>query len=200
MDELGEMKYSINIREIKSSFIIKRVFSFLNDKQKLNMIIYNKELQNNFELDIEDYIKISGKYKINGKNGKGSVYSLNTFKLIFEGEYINGKRNGKGKEYFDNVKLKSKFAEVQLFRHLKFKRLYIDDKRNGKGKEYFDNDKLKSKINKVPPFRRLKFERKYINDKRNRKGKESDNELRFKIKFIDEKKMKKEKNILMIVY
>ena len=25
--------------------------------------------------------------------------------LIFEGEYLNGKRNGKGKEYYDNGKL-----------------------------------------------------------------------------------------------
>ena len=28
--------------------------------------------------------------------------------MIFEGEYYNGKRNGKGKEYYDNGKLKYK--------------------------------------------------------------------------------------------
>ena len=27
-------------------------------------------------------------------------------KLIFEGKYLNGERNGKGKEYYDNGKLK----------------------------------------------------------------------------------------------
>jgi len=26
-------------------------------------------------------------------------------KIIFEGEYLNGKRNGKGKEYYNNGKL-----------------------------------------------------------------------------------------------
>ena len=26
--------------------------------------------------------------------------------MLFEGEYIQGKRNGKGKEYYDNGKLK----------------------------------------------------------------------------------------------
>ena len=33
------------------------------------------------------------------KNGKGRVKEYNFGKLIFEGEYLNGKKNGKGKEY-----------------------------------------------------------------------------------------------------
>ena len=33
------------------------------------------------------------------RNGKGKEYYNG--KLRFEGEYLNGKRNGKGKEYFD---------------------------------------------------------------------------------------------------
>ena len=32
----------------------------------------------------------------------------NYVKLMFEGEYLNGKRNGKGKEYYYNGKLKGK--------------------------------------------------------------------------------------------
>ena len=41
--------------------------------------------------------------------------------LKFEGEYLNGKRNGKGKEYYENGKLK-------------FKGEYLNGKRwNGKG-------------------------------------------------------------------
>jgi len=86
------------IVEIKSSFILKKIFNFLNAKQKLNIIIYNKQLQEKIEVNIEDYKKISGKYKIAQKTGKGVEYILNTNKLIFEGEYLNGKRNGKGKE------------------------------------------------------------------------------------------------------
>ena len=41
------------------------------------------------------------------KNGKGKIneYYYNG-KLVFEGEYINGERNGKGKEYnYKNGKL-----------------------------------------------------------------------------------------------
>ena len=40
MAEFKEIKYLIG--DIKSSYIIKGIFLFLNDKQKLNMIIYNK--------------------------------------------------------------------------------------------------------------------------------------------------------------
>ena len=86
-----------NIRRIKSSYIIKEVFSFLYEKQKLNMIIYNKRLQNILGVDIEDYKKISGKYVIGGKNGKRKEYDLKTNKLIFEGEYLNGKEMEKQK-------------------------------------------------------------------------------------------------------
>ena len=41
--------------------------------------------------------------------------------LKYEGEYLNGKRNGKGKEYYKNGKLK-------------FEGEYLNGERNGKGK------------------------------------------------------------------
>jgi len=95
-----ELKEKIKIQDdIKSSYIIKEVFSFLKEKNKLNIIIYNRELQKIIGVDIEDYKKIDGKNKKGIKNGKGKEYLLNTKILIFEGEYLNGKRNGKGKEY-----------------------------------------------------------------------------------------------------
>ena len=43
--------------------------------------------------------------------------------LIFEGEYLNGERHGKGKDYFSNGQLK-------------FEGEYLNGKRSGKGKEY----------------------------------------------------------------
>ena len=42
-------------------------------------------------VDIEDYKKTSGKYRIIEKNGKGREYELGTNYLIFEGEYLNEK-------------------------------------------------------------------------------------------------------------
>ena len=71
-------EFKINYKYIKSSYIIKEIFSFLNIKQKLNVIIYNKELQNICLINIEDYKNISGKYKIGERNGKGKEYKLSS--------------------------------------------------------------------------------------------------------------------------
>ena len=57
------------------------------------------------------------------KNGKGIEYD-DDGNLIFEGEYLNDERNGKGKEYYyDNG-------------GLIFEGQYLNGKRNGKGKEH----------------------------------------------------------------
>ena len=162
MAELKEIKPNINLTDIKSSYIIKEVFSFLNEKQKLNMIIYKKDLQKMFLVGIEDYIKISGIFKIVEKNGKGKEYLLEINQLIFEGEYLNRKRNGRGKE-------------ISLDGELQFEGEYLNGKRNGKGKEYYDNEKLK-------------FEGEYLNGKKwNGKGKEYNynGKLKFEGEYIN---------------
>jgi len=139
MEKIEGIIYKINIKDIKSSFIIKRIFSFLSEKKILNLIRHNKELQKNFVVDIKDYKKVSGKYKIGGKNGYGKEFIINTNILIFEGEYLNGKRNGIGKGYDYNGKLI-------------FEGEYLNGKINGKGKQYYENGKLK-------------FEGEYFNEK-----------------------------------
>ena len=48
--------------------------------------------------------------------------------LIFVGEYLNGKRHGKGKEYY--------------IEKIKFEGEYLNGKRHGKGKEYWNNGKV----------------------------------------------------------
>ena len=67
MTEKEDIKSKIDLRAIKSSYIQKQIFSFLNEKQNLKMIIYNKKLQKLCLVGIEDYKKKSGKYKIGGK-------------------------------------------------------------------------------------------------------------------------------------
>jgi len=106
MDEFKNIRYKINIKDIKSSYITKKLFSFLSRKQKLDIIMYNKNLQKILSIGIKDYKKIYGKYIIGEKNGKGKEFLSNTDKLIFEGEYLNWKKNGKGKEYYKNYNLK----------------------------------------------------------------------------------------------
>ena len=133
MAENENVKSKINIRNIKSSYILKTLLSFLNEKQKLNMIVYNKELQKICLVDIKDYKNVSLKYKIGERNGKGKEYIKNTKRLIFEGEYLNGKRNGKGKEYNYNGKLR-------------FEGEYLNGKKwNGKGYNIKGNMEYKIK-------------------------------------------------------
>ena len=129
MDEFSEFESRINLRNIKSSYIIQKMFSYIYEKQKLIMIIYNKELQKICLVDIGNYKKISGKYRIGEKNGKGKEYIIDIDILIFEGEFLNGKRNGEGKEYYYDGKLK-------------FEGEYLNGEKNGKGKEYYDNGKF----------------------------------------------------------
>ena len=64
-------------------------------------------------------ILFEGEYLNGEKNGKGKEYDYYSGKLLFEGEYLNGERNGKGKEYdFYSGKL-----------------LFDGEYLNGKGKE-----------------------------------------------------------------
>ena len=99
-DKFEKIHSKLNLLiSIKSQYILRSIFSHLNEKRKLLMINNNKLIQNKLNLDLEYYKKISGKYKIADKNGLGKEYRLDSDILIFEGEYKNRRRNGKGKEY-----------------------------------------------------------------------------------------------------
>ena len=121
-------KNFININSIDKN-MIKSIFNFLDEKRKLNIIKYNRNYQNQLNIDIEDYEKESGKLKIGEKNGNVKIYLLNSNKLLFDVEYLNGKKHGKAKEYNE-------------YGVLKFEGEYLNGKKNGKGKEYYDNGKI----------------------------------------------------------
>ena len=179
---------NIKLNDIKSSDIKKEIFSFLDVKQKLKMIVYSKELQKMLCIGIKDYKKIKGICKIGEKNGEGKEYIVDTNILIFEGKYSNGRRNGKGKEYYKNNKLKfegeylngkkwsgigynvngkkefeikdgiGNIKEYNDNGELIFEGEYKNGERNGKGKEYFKNGKII-------------FEGEYLDGRKNGKGK-----------------------------
>ena len=83
--------------KIKSSYFIKNMLSNLEEGNKLKAVKYNKRLQNNLDINLFNYKEFTKKYVIYEENGKGKEYNYND-SLIYEGEYLNGKRNGKGKE------------------------------------------------------------------------------------------------------
>ena len=167
MAEFEVIKSKIKLRDIKSSYILKIIFLFLNEKQKLKIIVYSKELQKMCLIGIEDYKKIRNIYKIGGKSGEGKEYIINANILTFEGEYLNGKKNGKGKEYFDNG-------------NIKFDGEYLNGKIwNGNGYNINGNMEFKiedgrGNINEYEYNGKIAFEGEYLNGERNGKGKEYD--------------------------
>ena len=109
------------LNNIKSDFFVKFLFSYLDEKQKLYLLKYNKSLQKLLNINIINYQCISGRYIIYEKNGIGKEYNGYSNLLVYAGEYLNGKRNGKGKEYFG-------------INNIEFEGEYLNDKKNGKGK------------------------------------------------------------------
>ena len=84
----------------------------------------------------ENKFVFEGEYK-NGKikNGKGMLYN-HKGNIIFNGDYINGKRNGIVYEYYEkneNININIPSENIPL---LKYEGKYIDDEKNGLGKEY----------------------------------------------------------------
>ena len=90
------------LNNIKSKYILELILSFTEEKTKFKIIKYNKQLQSKLDMTIVTYRTLSGKYiiyenNIKGKK-KGKEYNIND-KILYEGEFLNGERNGKGKEY-----------------------------------------------------------------------------------------------------
>ena len=56
-------------------------------------------------MNIKNYKLFKRKYATFDKNGLAKEYGLFDNKLIYEGEYLNSERNGKGKEYNNNGQL-----------------------------------------------------------------------------------------------
>ena len=87
------------------------------------------------------------------KNGNGHIKEYDDGSFIFEGEYLNGQRNGKGKEIEsgNNVKFIGEYLNGLRNGYGKeiyplFIGEYLNGKRNGKGKEYKENICLDIKL------------------------------------------------------
>ena len=133
------------LKNIKSSFFIKFLFSNLKHGKKLAIIKYCKSLQDIMYINLIDYKIFKGNCIIYETKTKGKEYNYKGL-LEYDGEYLNGKKNGKGKEY---IPVNTLIYEGE----------YLDGKRNGKGKEYHITGELI-------------FEGEYLNGEKNGKGKE----------------------------
>ena len=81
------------LKNIKSSYLIKLIFVYLDERQKLKLVEQIKNIQKNLDIGIINYKFFSGKYIIYESNGIGKEYKAKDDKLIFEGGYLNGERN-----------------------------------------------------------------------------------------------------------
>ena len=150
------------LKNIKSSYFIKMTFEFIVDRQKIKVIKYNKALQSMLNINIIYYKYFTGKYLKFESNGITKEYSGFNDCLLYEGEYLNGKRNGKGKEY-------------NYYGNLIYEGEYLNGKRNGKGKEYNDEGEII-------------FEGEYLNNKKTVRYKYGANSSRiYKIKYDGDK-------------
>ena len=147
----------------------------MNDKRNGKGKEYNKSKTFIFEGEFYNDLKWTGTaYNNRGilyelKNGKCNsiVELINDGSLFFEGQYVDGKRYGKGIEYYNkyynfvgeylNGKRHGIGKEYQ-YGKLIYEGEFLNDERNGKGKEYFDSE--------------LKYEGGFLNGKRHGKGKE----------------------------
>ena len=111
------------ISEIKSSFVLHNIFSFIDISLNLKIINYNKLLQKKLSINKNKYRDISKKYRIGGRNGLVKEYLKDTDDLIFEGEVKDGKKDGLGKEY-------------DIEGNIIFEGEYKNGKKNGHGKKY----------------------------------------------------------------
>ena len=151
------------LKNIKSKYILEiYVLSYLDDKRKLNLVKYSKKFQRKIEVNLVDYKCCSKKYIIYDTNKKVKEYNALNDKLIFEGEYLNKKRNGFGKEYYkdDNAIYIGEFLNGKKWNGKINSCEDIQNLKAGKGfiKEYYDDG-------------RIKFEGQYLNGERNGEGK-----------------------------
>ena len=135
------------LENIRSKYILKSLLMYISEKKKLNLVRYNKNIQSKLNIKLLNYKIFSGICTTIYEDNKNiKIYDAYKDNLVYEGEFSNGHKNGKGKEYDNNGRLR-------------FEGEYINGERNGKGKEYYDNGKLK-------------FEGEYHYGLRNGKGKE----------------------------
>ena len=78
-------------RKIRSTFILKKIFYNINEKNKFRIVVYNKKIQIKLGLNIINFIRYSGKYKIES-NGEIKIFNSYNEKLLFKGFYSNNKK------------------------------------------------------------------------------------------------------------
>ena len=159
---------------------------------------WNGKLYNNFNDEIytinygKGYVKefieekniiFEGEYLNGEKYGKGKEYDINN-KLMFEGEYLNGEKHGKGEEYsYDgNLNFEGEYKKGKKWDGYFTNKQDIYNIKNGNGYIIEYNDYVKNLI----------FEVEYANGEKNGKGKkyDYDGKIKFEGEYLNDYKAK----------
>ena len=132
------------LNSILSEYFIRNMFFYIYNKRQLKLVRYNKKLQQILHVNLDHFKIYSDKYILYKGVGLWKEYTSSDDRLIYEGEYLDGQRNGFGKEYDKKGKII-------------FEGEYINGKRwDGTFKTYYDNGNIlfdceyvKGKINGV---------------------------------------------------
>ena len=153
---------------IKATYTIKILFDHIFERRKLKIVKYNISLKNILGLNLIDYIRFSGRYiKYETKDkDKGKKYNSFTDEVVFEGEYKNGERNGKGKEYdkLGNLIFEGEWKSGKRWnvkRCGKYDNVFKKELKEGKGVLY-----------EYSECKQILYRGEYSNGERNGKGKE----------------------------
>ncbi len=139
---------NINLKHsIKSKYLLQEIFSYLYENIKLKIIKNNKAYQKLLEINIENFKKLSGRYKIRVKNGNWEEYNIKNNKLLYKGQYKNGKRNGEGEEYHENGNLKFKGKYLNGYRiegkgYFYNGDMFLKLEKDGIGMEFYEENKI----------------------------------------------------------
>ena len=87
------------LANITSTIFHNLLFSHIFKNKELDIVKYNKNFQEKLGLSLKHYKIMSKKFIIYEKKNYGKEYLGVSGNLLYEGEFINGRRNGKGKEY-----------------------------------------------------------------------------------------------------
>ena len=124
------------LKRIKSNVIIKKIFLSLKLKVKLKMINYNKSLQRRCSVDINIYKKNAKKYIEKDEKGNNLIFSPKNNFLVYKGGYVNGKKQGFGKEF---ALCKIKLDDIPKYNKQYLKELNIDKLDCNEQFEYYNN-------------------------------------------------------------
>ena len=75
------------LEKIKSLYITKNIFIYLDEKRKLKLIKYSKILKDKIDINLIDYQLFTGRYIIYESNTRGKEYNGFDDTILFEGEY-----------------------------------------------------------------------------------------------------------------